>query len=148
MFSISAQIESQLNFTNIWSAAHCTLKTEINHLEQKQLISDLVFLTESDRILHFEFQSTNKKSDLMRFLLSDSYLAYTYDKPIDTLIVYTGEIDKANTSLDFGSVKYGVKVFYMSNFDGDKKFVEIDKKIKNGDNLSCEDMVSIAFCRL
>jgi predicted transposase/invertase (TIGR01784 family) len=132
------------------------LETEVNHLEQKQLFSDLVFWAENNTLVHFEFQSTSSASDLYRFCLMDAYLLRHHNvgepklkiKHMETHVIYTGEIKKATTEFSMGPLKYSVIPFYMSNYDGDKKYLEISKKIKNHEELTSEDLYSLTLLPL
>jgi predicted transposase/invertase (TIGR01784 family) len=124
------------------------LKTEVIHLKEKRLFADLVFTTEENSMVHFEFQTTNKKSDLFRFYLTDAYLTYTYQMPIKTIIVYTAGIENAPINLDFDALKYQANAFYMTNFDGDAEFAKIKAKMDSGESLTHEDMITIALLPL
>jgi hypothetical protein len=138
------------------------LETEINYLEQRQLFADLVFMAQNDTIIHFEFQSTNDIKDLYRFSLMDTFFINCYNNPrpgenenpkitaknIRTYVIYTGEIEKSIASYKMDSFKYSVIPFYMSQFDGDKKYREIARKIKADEALTNEELYSITLLPL
>jgi hypothetical protein len=123
-------------------------RTELTHLEYKKNVDDWVFEADDKSFVHFEFQTTLKKDDLCRFMVSDAIL---YDKsglPVKTVVVYSGGIENAKTSLDCGSIKYEVDAFYLAGLDGDAKYEELCKKIAAGEKLAKQDLMSIVFLPL
>jgi predicted transposase/invertase (TIGR01784 family) len=145
------------------------IETETNHFEQKQLFADLVFLTEENTAVHFEFQSTASKENLYRFCLTDAYLMYRHNvkqkskkekeeenarfssvkiKSVKTIVIYTGNIEKTVTELNMGSNNYKVHAVYMSDFDGDEKFSEIKTKLESGKRLTDKELLEITLLPL
>jgi hypothetical protein len=97
-------------------------RTELTHLELKRNIDDWVLEAEDKSFIHFEFQTTLNENDLKRFMVSDAILCYKKGRPVKTVIVYTGNIEKAKTALDFDSIRYNVDAFYLS-FQGNKRHI-------------------------
>jgi hypothetical protein len=125
-----------------------TVRTELTHLELKKNVDDWVFEADDKSFIHFEFQSTSKKSDLKRFMVSDAMLCHDNGRPVKTVVVYSGNIEKAKTSLDFGAIKYEVEAFYLARLNGDARYDELSKKIEKGETLTKQDLMSIVFLPL
>ncbi|MFT8352298.1 DUF4351 domain-containing protein [Clostridium saccharoperbutylacetonicum] len=106
---------------------------------------DYLFYTENGEYLYFEFQTTKKKDDISRFLYYDVSLYYKSKKNISTIIVYSSEIEDAITHLNCGTIKYGVKAFYMKNFDGDCNLEDIRYKVENNIELTKKDIITLSF---
>jgi hypothetical protein len=109
---------------------------------------DYLFYTEDDEYLHFEFQTTKKKEDVSRFLYYDASLYYKSEKKITTVVVYSSDIKEVITNLDCGSIKYNIKSFYMSDFDGDSKLEDIKQKVENNIELTEQDIMALSFIPL
>jgi hypothetical protein len=123
-------------------------RTEFMHLEYKKNVDDWVFEADDKSFVHFEFQTTLKKDDLGRFMVSDAILYNKTGEPVKTVVVYSGDIEKAKTSLDCGSIKYEVDAFYLAGLDGDARYDELSKKIEAGEKLAKQDLMSIVFLPL
>jgi molybdopterin converting factor small subunit len=125
-----------------------TARTELSHLELKKNVDDWIFEADDKSFIHFEFQSTLKKDDLKRFLVSDAIFYYKNGRPINTIVVYSGDIEKAKASLDCGSIQYEVEPFYLVKLDGDVRYDELRKKVAVGEKLTKQDLMSIVFLPL
>ena len=123
-------------------------ETEIKNIDIKTNAMDYLFYTDDDKYLHFEFQTTKKKDDISRFLYYDSSLYYKSKKKITTIVVYSSEINDVVTKLDCGSIKYDIKSFYMSSFDGDVKLQNIKDKVDNNIELTEQDIITLSFIPL
>ena len=123
-------------------------RTEYSHLNLQKNIDDWILKADDDSYLHFEFQTTNKKQDLPRFMVSDAILCYQEGKPVKTIVVYSSDIEQTNTTLDYGSIQYKVDAFYLVKLDGDKKYDELKAKIEAGTQLTKQDLMSIVFLPL
>ncbi|HEY5562126.1 MAG TPA: hypothetical protein VIK72_10295 [Clostridiaceae bacterium] len=99
------------------------ISTELPVLDVSEEAMDFVFLLEDDSILHLEFQTTNKKDNLARFLLYDARLYKKDKKDINTAVIYSAEIEHAIGSIDIGSISYQVSNVYMKAFNGDDIFM-------------------------
>jgi len=123
-------------------------RTEYSHLQLQRNIDDWMLLADDDSYIHLEFQTTDKKKDLSRFMVSDAILYYQEGKPVKTIVVYSSDIEETNTTLDCGSIKYEVDAFYMVKLDGDKTYTDIKAKIDAGTPLTKHDLMSIVFLPL
>ncbi|RKL63756.1 hypothetical protein DXT63_04635 [Thermoanaerobacteraceae bacterium SP2] len=79
----------------------------IIHLSDRKM--DYVFELEDGSLLHIEFQTTNKLADLPRFLIHDSALYLKEKRKIHTAVIYSGNIHKADKSIDIGSIENGAR---------------------------------------
>jgi len=109
---------------------------------------DYLFYTEDGNYLHFEFQTTDKKEDIKRFLYYDASLFYKEKRRVRTMVIYSADIDNVETYIDAGTVKYNIEAFYMKNLDGDKKLEYLKEKILNGEKLTGEDILTLTFLPL
>ena len=123
-------------------------ETEIKNIDIKTNAMDYLFYTDNDEYLHFEFQTTKKKNDVPRFLYYDASLYYKSEKKITTVVVYSSDIKDAVTNLDCGSIKYNIKSFYMSDFDGDSKLENIKQRVENNIELTDQEIMTLSFIPL
>jgi hypothetical protein len=123
-------------------------ETEIKNIDIKTNAMDYLFYTDSGEYLHFEFQTSVKREDMSRFLYYDASLYYKSKKRITTIVVYSSEIKDVITKLDCGSIKYDIKSFYMSSFDGDFKLKNIKDKVDNNIKLTEQDIMTLSFIPL
>lgn len=123
-------------------------ETELKNIEIKTNQMDYLFYLQDGSFLHFEFQTTNKKEDLSRFLYYDTSLDCKNKKKIRTIIIYSADIDFVETYIDAGVLKYSVEAFYMKSLDGDEKLEYLKEKILDGQHLSDEDVVNLTFIPL
>ncbi|KGN03571.1 hypothetical protein Z969_01000 [Clostridium novyi A str. 4570] len=120
--------------------------TEIVVLETKNMFMDYTFLMEDDTFIHFEFQTTNKgKSDLRRFRTYEALLSYQTGKDVLTYVIYSGNIKNPENVLKTGINEYKVKAISMASKDGDKIYSDIVEKIKNGLEVTKQDIISLTF---
>ena len=66
---------------------------------------------EDETLVHFEFQSTYDKNDLIRFMVSDAMLYFKEQKSIRTIVVYSADIKETATTLDAGSINCQTDAF-------------------------------------
>lgn len=123
-------------------------ETEIKNIDIKTNAMDYLFYTDDDEYLHFEFQTTKKKEDTSRFLYYDASLYYKNKKKITTVVVYSSDIKDVVTNLDCGSIKYNIRSFYMSDFDGDSKLKNIKQKVENNIELTEQEIMTLSFIPL
>ncbi|MBV4438624.1 DUF4351 domain-containing protein [Clostridium tyrobutyricum] len=120
--------EDALQFFGIKSKIITAARTELKNLQIDISFMDYTFLLDDNSFLHLEFQTTNRKSDLARFLAYDAV-----------------NIKKAETNISIGSIKYSVNAFYMSNLNGDEKYEYLKHKIQSNDILNSNDLLSLVF---
>lgn len=123
-------------------------ETEIKNIDIKTNAMDYLFYIENGEYLHFEFQTTKKREDISRFLYYDASLYYKSKKRITTIVIYSSEIKDVITKLDCGTIKYDIKSFYMSSFDGDAKLQNIGYKVENNIELTEQDIMTLSFIPL
>jgi hypothetical protein len=123
-------------------------ETEIKNIDIKTNAMDYLFYTANGEYLHFEFQTTMKKDDISRFLYYDASLYYKSKMNINTIVIYSSEITDVVTHMNCGSIKYDIKSFYMSNFDGDEKLQIIEHKVRNNIELTQQDIMTLSFVPL
>ncbi|KGM97261.1 hypothetical protein Z968_03885 [Clostridium novyi A str. 4552] len=120
--------------------------TEIVVLETKNMFMDYTFLMEDDIFIHFEFQTTNKgKADLRRFRTYEALLSHQTGKDVITYVIYSGNIKNPENVLKTGINEYKVKAISMASKDGDKIYNDIVEKIKNGLEVTKQDIISLTF---
>lgn len=137
--------EDALKFFGIKSKIIASARTELKNLQITTAFMDYTFLLDDNSFIHLEFQTTDKKDDLSRFLAYDAALHYKEDKPVNTIVVYSSNVKKAVTSINIGSIKYSVKAFYMNSIDGDKKLEYLSNKIHNNEILTKQDILALVF---
>ena len=138
--------EEGLKFFGINQKVKDSSSTEIVVLEALNLHMDYTFLMEDDTYIHFEFQTTNKgKSDLRRFRVYEAVLSLQKDKDVTTYVVYSGNIKNAKDTLETGINKYKVKSIFMSDKNGDLVVEELEKKVKNKENITKQELVALTF---
>lgn len=137
--------EDALKFFGIKSKIITSARTELKNLQITTAFMDYTFLLDDNSFIHLEFQTTDKKDDLSRFLAYDAALHYKEDKPVNTIVVYSSNVKKAVTSINIGSIKYSVKAFYMNSIDGDKKLEYLSNKIHNNEILTKQDILALVF---
>jgi hypothetical protein len=122
--------------------------TEIKNVDIKTNYTDYLFYTEDNNYLHFEFQTTDKKEDIKRFLYYDASLFYKDRRKIRTVVIYSADIDEAQVHINAGSIKYDIEAFYMKDLNGDEKLEILQRKINNKDKLTNEDILNLSFLPL
>ncbi|MBU5483364.1 DUF4351 domain-containing protein [Clostridium sp. MSJ-11] len=140
--------DNAVKFFGIDTKIIAPAETEIKNIDIKTNYTDYLFYTEDGSYLHFEFQTTNKKEDIKRFLYYDASLFYKKKRKIRTIVIYSADIEDVETSIDAGTIKYEVEAFYMKNLDGDEKLKRLEDKIERGDTLSGKDIVTLSFIPL
>lgn len=138
--------EEGLKFFGIEKKVKEISSTEIVVLEAKNMFMDYTFLMEDDTYIHIEFQTTDKGiADLRRFKAYESLFEFQVNKDIVTYVVYSGDIKNPLNCYKSGINTYNVNTISMANKDGDKVFEEIVRKIKNGDKLEKQDLITLTF---
>lgn len=140
--------QSAVNFFNIDSKIIAPAETEIKNIEIKTGYTDYLFYTDDGNYLHFEFQTTDKKDDIRRFLYYDASLFYRDKKKVRTVVIYSADIGKADEYIDAGTIKYGVEAIYMKQFDGDEKLEYLREKIERREKLTNEDILTLTMLPL
>lgn len=138
--------EEGLKFFGIDKKVKDTGSTEIVVLEIKNMLMDYTFLMEDDTYIHFEFQTSDKGvSDLRRFRTYEALLNFQTGRDVVTYVVYSGDIKNPSSGYESGINTYRVNAISMANKDGDKIFNDIIEKMKQGEELNKQDIISLTF---
>ncbi|MFU0824472.1 DUF4351 domain-containing protein [Clostridium sp.] len=138
--------EEGLKFFGINKKVKEVAPTELIVLETKKMYMDYTFLMEDDSYIHFEFQTTDKgKKDLRRFRAYEALLSHQTEKDVITYVVYSGDIVNPLDSYKSGINTYRIQVISMVEKDGDKIFDEIAEKIKGGEEITKQDIITLTF---
>lgn len=140
--------QSAVDFFNIDTKIIAPAETEIKNIEVKTNYTDYLFYTEDGNYLHFEFQTTDKKNDIKRFLYYDASLFYREKRKIETIVIYSSDIENVENNIDAGSIKYNTKPFYMKNINGDEKLEYLNKKITANEKITDNDILTLTFLPL
>ncbi|MEW9094127.1 MAG: DUF4351 domain-containing protein [Clostridiaceae bacterium] len=140
--------DNAVKFFGIDTKIVAPAETEIKNIDIKTNYTDYLFYTEDGNYLHFEFQTTDKKEDIKRFLYYDASLFYKEKRKIRTIVIYSADIEDVETYIDAGTIKYEIEAFYMKNLDGDEKLEYLKNKIEREETLNGEDIVALSFIPL
>lgn len=140
--------DNAVKFFGIATKILSPAETEIKNVDIKTNYTDYLFYTEDGEYLHFEFQTTDKKDDIKRFLYYDASLFYKEKRKVKTIVVYSADIENVETFVDAGTIKYNIEAFYMKNIDGDEKLQYLKSKIERNEQLTGEDIVNLSFIPL
>lgn len=123
--------------------------TELVHLELKKMYQDFIFIMEDGRWIHFEFQSTNEgKEGLKRFRGYEATVSYFYKVEVFTYVLYSGKIKNPMTEFTEGFNTYRVCPIIMQDEDADVLIEELQEKLKRGEGITREDLISLMLCPL
>ncbi len=110
--------------------------------------ADFVFLLEDDTYLHFEFQSTYNKKDLIRFAGYDLRLYERDGRRVMTVIIYTANAGHVADGINIGSLVYSPQRVMMKEYDGDTIYRGLVDKIEAGQDIMNNDMLNLLFLPL
>jgi hypothetical protein len=140
--------DNAVEFFGIDTKIVAPAETEIKNVDIKTNYTDYLFYTEDNNYLHFEFQTTDKKEDIKRFLYYDASLFYKDRRKIRTVVIYSADIEDAEIHIDAGSINYNIEAFYMKNLNGDEKLEMLKNKIRNKEKLTSDDILTLSFIPL
>ncbi len=100
--------DNAVNFFGINTRIIAPAETEIKSIDIKTNYMDYLFYTEDGNYLHFEFQTTDKKEDIRRFLYYDASLVRNDNRRVRTMVIYSADIENVETYIDAGTIKYEV----------------------------------------
>ena len=124
------------------------INTELDIVEVRKLSTDYVFLLEDNTYQHLEFQTAYNKNDLLRFAKYDLYLYERDKREINTVVIYSSDVNNVAQSLKIGSLTYSPKIVMLNNYDGGAIFTELETKLKEKQDLSDADMLNLIFLPL
>ena len=140
--------ESAVNFFGIDTKIIAPAETELKNIDISTSYIDYLFYTNDGNYLHFEFQTTDKKDDIKRFLYYDASLFYKEKRKIRTIVIYSSDIEYVQEYIDAGTIKYNFEPFYFKNIDGDEKQEKLKRKIYENKQLTSEDILTLTFLPL
>ncbi|OPJ64024.1 hypothetical protein [Clostridium oryzae] len=75
--------DNAVSFFGIDTKILAPAETEIKNVDIKTNYTDYLFYTEDGSYLHFEFQTTDKREDIKRFLYYDASLFYKEKRTVN-----------------------------------------------------------------
>ena len=124
------------------------LNVDLQVIEAAEESSDFVFSLEDDTILHFEFQTGYKKSDLIRFAIYNLRLHEKYKREIKTVIIYSSDVKVTPPKLNTGTVGFTPQVVLMHDYDGNAIYTELEAKLNAQQELTDADIINLIFLPL
>ena len=124
------------------------INVELPVVEVAETSTDFIFLLEDDTYLHFEFQTSYNKNDLLRFAKYDLRLYERDKREITTVIIYSSDVKSATESLKIGSLVYSPATVMMYQYDGNAIYNGLETKLKSGQDLTDADMLNLIFLPL
>ena len=124
------------------------INVELPVIEVSDSSTDFVFLLEDDTYLHMEFQSTHHKKDMIRFAMYDMRLYERDGRDVNTLIIYTSDVVKADTDLNIGSITYRPNKVMMIDYNGDEIYEDLSEKLRALKELTDVDILKLIFLPL
>ncbi|PMC35745.1 hypothetical protein CJ195_18375 [Bacillus sp. UMB0899] len=115
---------------------------------------DMVFRLIDKSFLHLEFQTTNKKTDLSRFLIYDARLYELVRDSVDdnvkirTVVIYGPKTGNPKSNIEAGSFSYNVEHIYIDKIDGDNVFNHLYQKVETDEPLTDTDKVNLILSPL
>ncbi len=88
------------------------ISPNIETVNIREDLLDLVVRLADDSLGHFEFQSTREPT-LCRFFLYDAHLFFNLQRPIRTFVLYTAPTDQAPEVLEAGVMTYRVQNVFI-----------------------------------
>lgn len=123
--------------------------TELVQIELHRQNQDFDLVMEDGSWIHFEFQSTNEGiKGLKRFRNYEATASYYHDVPITTYVLYSGNIKNPVTEFTEGVNTYRVCPIIMQKDNADILLLNLEKKLKTGENITKADLVPLGLCLL
>ena len=121
------------------------LPTNLPAVQLDEKRADNIFLLENDTILILEYESSNDAKNLIKyghyaFRVTEAYYDGKINK-VEIVVIYTGDIESAADSLDLGCMQLKIQQVFLSAFDGDSIYAELERKIRANEPLSDEDVM-------
>ncbi len=107
------------------------LSEEIKDLRMTDLHADLVLETESDKILHVEFQQDIRRDTLNRFYVYNALLTRQFDRPVDTYVIYLGGSKIGGQVIKSGSVLFKPSITKVHEMDSGTAIEKIKAGSRN-----------------
>jgi hypothetical protein len=121
------------------------LPTNLPAIQLDEKRADNIFMLENDTILILEYESSGDAKNLIKyghyaFRVTEAY----YDgKPhkVVIVVIYTGDVTSAANSLDLGCMQLKIEQVFLSAFDGDAMYAELERKVRANEPLTDEDVM-------
>lgn len=110
--------------------------------------TDMVFLLEDGKYLHFAFETRYSIGKLIHCAGYDLRLFARDGRKVHTVIIYSADVEKKPDTLDIGVMVYEPDVILMYDYDGSSVFSELDAKLKAGQELTDVDMLNLILLPL
>jgi len=124
------------------------INVELPVVEVGENSIDFVFLLEDETYLHFEFQTTYNKSDLIRFAGYDLRLFVRDGHQINTVVIYTADVKEVPDGFSIGSLSYNPAKVMMYDYNGNAIYKELEAKIQQEQDLTDADILNLIFLPL
>lgn len=110
------------------------------------MFEDFNYVMDDGSWSHFEFQSTYHGTvDMKRFREYEAVTGRTFDVPVITYVVFTGNIKNPMTSLSEGINTYRIIPIILKNQNADSVIQEIQEKMGRDKKLNRADLLPILF---
>ena len=130
------------------------LPTSYPSIYATEIHADNPFLLEDGSLYLQEYESTVKPQDGLKYA---KYICAACDylqkesihiSNVIVGIIYTGDIESAPDTYDFGALRVQVKQVFLSKFDSDAMRVDLINKVEQSGSLSDEDMLRLIILPL
>lgn len=116
------------------------------HITVKQMFEDFNYVMDDGSWSHFEFQSTYHGTvDMKRFREYEAVTERTFDVPVITYVVFTGNIKNPMTSISEGINTYRIIPIVLKNQNADTVIQDIQVKMSGDKNLNRADLLPVLF---
>jgi hypothetical protein len=108
----------------------------------------MVFLLEDNTYLHFAFETGHNAAAMAKCLSYDARLIERDGRAVHTVIIYTSDVKTKPNEFKFNTLWYHPDVILMDSYDGNAIFMELEAKIRAGQELAEIDMLNLALLPL
>ena len=121
------------------------LPTNLPTVKLDEKRADNIFMLENDTILILEYESSSDAKNLIKyghyaFRVTEAYYKGKPHKVV-IVVIYTGDIESAADSLDLGCMQLKIHQVFLSAFDGNAIYAELERKVRANEPLSDEDVM-------
>ena len=114
---------------------------------------DNLFLLEDGTYAVVEYASGCHKTDMIKYMEHLAEIMERYDKEdgrfnLHFIIIYTGDVEKAESVFDFGCLTLHPEQVFLSRMDGNTELESIRQKIHSGFLLTDDDLMKLVILPL
>lgn len=114
---------------------------------------DSLFLLEDETYAVVEYASGCHKTDMAQYPNYIAKIMEKYDKgdgnfDLHLIIIYTGDVERADSVFDYGCLTLRPKQVFLSRMDGRAVFDAIQQKIHSGSALTDDDLMELVILPL